>query len=161
MNKVRSQIFSERPDVEMYTKKSDGSRGPMINTTSVVVDDNGKYVLANTEEGETFFAEDLIIENLFLEVPGLGYLRPGVRVFLNDDPSEYSLQFGWHTNISNQTICGWYLRPEVEVCETDPDDYMSKPRKVLSKDRTLYREMLDKLWEVGIHNEQIIRHDKS
>lgn len=80
MNKVRSQIFSERPDVEMYTKKSDGSRGPMINTTSVVVDDNGKYVLANTEEGETFFAEDLIIENLFLEVPGLGYLRPGVRV---------------------------------------------------------------------------------
>lgn len=156
---LRPQIFKERPDVEFYLKNPDGSRGVMINASQISLDTNGKYVTVLSEEGETYISEDIITEQLFLEVPGIGYLRPGTLIVLTGDLNEYELKFGWHTNASNQTINGWYLRPISEVVPgKDSREYMSTPCKRVSTDRTLYKEMLNKIWKAGTCNEEIYRH---
>jgi hypothetical protein len=46
-------------------------------------------------------------------VLGIGFLIPGDIVKLKlTDCKEYELNFGWHTNISGQTIYSWYLTPK-------------------------------------------------
>ena len=158
---ARAQIFDNCPDVKMYLKSdldasfSDKSclprREEEINLTSIDVDTDGHYVVAHTEEGSQYFVDELVVEKNFLHVPGVGHLRPGSKVRLEKDPTSYILLFGWHTNISNQTIYSWYLRPIKEFDDSDHDqDYMSSPEKVLSEDKTLYFEMIDKIWKVGV-----------
>lgn len=162
-NIARAQIFDECPDVRMY-KKLDSSgtflqdqsglpqREEEINLVSVDVDTNGCYVIAHTEEGDQYSVNKLVVEKNFLHVPGVGHLRPGSKVRLDRDPNEYTLLFGWHTNISNQTIYSWYLRPvkEFDNFNCDDNNYMSSPEKALSEDRTLYFEMIDKIWKVEV-----------
>lgn len=154
---ARAQIFDKCPDVKMYLK-SDAvnplgipSREKEIDLISVDVDTEGQYVVAHTDDNEQYFVEDLIVEKNFLPVPGVGYLRPGTKVRLEGDPTEYVLLFGWHTNISNQTIYSWYLRPIKEFIEDNSDnEYMSQPIKELSDDKTLYYEMINKIWRIGV-----------
>ena len=53
--------------------------------------------------------DDAIYQRYTLNIPGIGYIIPGSRVVWKE--KDYVLQFGWHTNVSNQTIYTWYLEP--------------------------------------------------
>lgn len=156
---AKAQIFNNCPDVKMYLKSDLSSHDPSyllnrekeIDLTSIDVDTDGRYVIAHTDEGRQYFIDDLIVERNFLNVPGVGYLRPGSKVRLENDFNEYVLLFGWHTNISNQTIYSWYLRPIKEFVDSEKENqYMSEPIKPLSEDRTLYYEMVNKIWKVEV-----------
>lgn len=158
---ARAQIFDHCPDVRMYLKSDPidnqfhnesyiPTREKEIDLVSVDVNTDGQYVIAHTDEGRQYFVEDLVVEKHFLPVPGVGYLRPGSHIRLEKDPTEYVLLFGWHTNISNQTIYSWYLRPIKEFDNPDENKYMSSPVKVLSEDKTLYYEMINKIWKIGV-----------
>ena len=61
-----------------------------------------------------------------LYVLGIGFLIPGDIVKLKIDSCKvYELNFGWHTNVSNQTIYSWYLKP-IKI-----EDYFKDERKGL------------------------------
>lgn len=145
MKIMKSQIFKNKPDIKVYSKKDPSQE---LSITSVNLDTEGHIVLVNTEDGQTIYSEDAEIYQNFLEVPGVGYLRPGTKVKLQSDSSTYLLLFGWHTNISNQTIYSWYLRPLTEVVDKSDRDYMSHYQRPLSQDRTVYRDMIDSIWKV-------------
>lgn len=144
----KSQIYPVQPMMKFYSKEDPTSE---ISITRADFDTFGNIVIVYDVDGKSYYAEDLIIYQDFLDVPGVGYLRPGTKVKLDSDKTLYSLQYGWHTNISNQTIYSWYLHPITEFSDNDKDTkYMSEPEKVLSQDRTLYRHMIDHLWEVTV-----------
>lgn len=144
----KSQIYSVQPMMKFYSKEDPTVE---ISINSADFDTSGNVVMLYDVSGKSYYAEDLIIYQDFLDVPGIGYLRPGTKVKLDSDKTLYLLQYGWHTNISNQTIYSWYLHPIVEFSDKDKDDeYMSSPERVLSQDRTLYRHMIDHLWEVTV-----------
>lgn len=94
----------------------------------VTIDDNGQFdlltVTYNTEDeiGANSTREYQRSEYTYttecLYVLGIGFLIPGDIVKLKiTDCQEYELNFGWHTNVSNQTIYSWYLVPvEVKDC---------------------------------------------
>lgn len=148
-NLAKCQIYKNCPDVKFYDTNSLRE----INATSVDLDTNGKFVVVHDDDGSTYYVDSGVIsvEENFLEVPGLGYLKPGTKVVLDTDKTTtYVLNFGWHTNVSNQTIYSWYLRPITEVVNRDEEEYMSKSKRVLSQDKTLYREMIDHLWRVTV-----------
>lgn len=68
------------------------------------MDGEGDYhTLTNTEY--TFTRETVF-------VLGIGYLIPGdiVKLHLLDDKT-FEVGYGWHTNVSNQTLHTWYLKP--------------------------------------------------
>lgn len=149
MKTVRSQIFKTSPNIRVYRKDDPQIE---VNVTSVDLDTNGKIVILHDEEGNTIYSEDCLIYQDFLDVPGVGYLKPGTMVRLDDDLTKYVLLFGWHTNISNQTIYSWFLRPLEEYSEEDlvNENYMSHYPRDLSQDRTLYLDMIDHLWELTV-----------
>jgi hypothetical protein len=70
---------------------------------------------------------------------GVGYLIPGdiVRLHLLDK-RYYEVQYGWHTNVSNQTIHSWYLVP-VNYDEVRKEVVYRTDSNIL----TLYKEYLD------------------
>lgn len=86
--------------------------------------------LSNTEY-------DFTRETVF--VLGVGYLIPGdiVKLHLLGHRT-FEVRYGWHTNVSNQTIHSWYLVPI---------DYNSFTQEVVyktdSKILTLYKEHLE------------------
>ena len=144
----KSQIYSVQPMMKFYSKEDPTVE---ISINSADFDTSGNVVMLYDVSGKSYYAEDLIIYQDFLDVPGIGYLRPGTKVKLDSDKTLYLLQYGWHTNISNQTIYSWYLHPIVEFSNNEKDaEYMSEPERVLSQDRTLYRHMIDHLWEVTV-----------
>lgn len=145
MATAKSQIFKENPNIKVYSKE-DPSQELSIITTNV--DDEGRIVSVLTEDGQTILSEDVIIYQDFLYVPGVGYLKPGTKVRLQEDWSTYTLLFGWHTNVSNQTTYSWYLRPITEVDKKSCKDYMSHYQRPLSQDRTVYKEMIDRIWRI-------------
>jgi hypothetical protein len=68
------------------------------------LDDEGELVtIPNTDY-------DFTRESVY--VLGVGYLIPGdiVKIHLLDNLT-YEVGYGWHTNVSNQTIHSWYLKP--------------------------------------------------
>lgn len=80
---------------------------------------------------------DFTRETVF--VLGVGYLIPGdiVRLHLLDR-RYYEVQYGWHTNVSNQTIHSWYLVP-VNYDEVRKEVVYRTDSNIL----TLYKEYLD------------------
>lgn len=101
--------------------------GCEVNAKLVKFSPNGEVESVVTYYEEELSGPLLTYEKYLLEVPGVGFLRPGTRVSL--EGKEYVLLFGWHTNGSNQTIYSWYLNPLFEN----------------SSDKTLYKSDINKL----------------
>lgn len=121
--------------------KLDGEYIP--NVISVDIGKDGKFgnITAVDSEGtETTYSYDeynFTRESVF--VLGVGYLIPGdiVKLHLLDKRS-YEVRYGWHTNVSNQTIHSWYLVP-VNVNEVTKEVSYLTDSKIL----TLYKEYLE------------------
>ena len=113
------------------------------NVISVDIGKDGKFgnITAVDSEGvETVYSYDeynFTRESVF--VLGVGYLIPGdiVKLHLIDKRS-YEVRYGWHTNVSNQTIHSWYLVP-VNVDEVTKEVSYLTDSKIL----TLYKEYLE------------------
>lgn len=122
------------------------TNGIRVNVSSVDLDTDGNIVFINTTDGNKLSADDYIIVQELLNVPGVGKLKPGTRVVLEENPYiEYSLEFGWHTNISNQTIYSWYLYPIKQEEIISDKEYMSKPVQRLSVAKTVYESVVDQI----------------
>ena len=118
---------------------------------SVSIDENGQFnELSVTVDNITTTYE----RNLYtyttecLYVLGIGFLLPGDIVKLKIDYcKEYELNYGWHTNVSGQTIYSWYLVPH------PVKDYFKEDRQGLFHNvdpnitntgiLTFYKEYLD------------------
>ena len=122
------------------------TNGIRVNVSSVDLDTDGNIVFINTTDGNKLSADDYIIVQELLNVPGIGKLKPGTRVVLEENPYiEYVLEFGWHTNISNQTIYSWYLYPIRQEEIISDKEYMSKPVQRLSVAKTVYESVVDQI----------------
>lgn len=133
--------LSENNTITVYD-----TNGIRVNVSSVDLDTDGNIVFINTTDGNKLSADDYIIVQELLNVPGVGKLKPGTRVVLEENPYiEYVLEFGWHTNISNQTIYSWYLYPIKQEEIISDKEYMSKPEQRLSVARTVYESVVDQI----------------
>lgn len=133
--------LSENNTITVYD-----TNGIRVNVSSVDLDTDGNIVFINATDGNKLSADDYIIVQELLNVPGVGKLKPGTRVVLEENPYiEYSLEFGWHTNISNQTIYSWYLYPIRQEEIISDKEYMSKPEQRLSVARTVYESVVDQI----------------
>lgn len=84
-----------------------------------------KLILSEPVNGQDiYYKGDFFIIKELLEVPGVGRLSPGTMV--RYEGKDYLLLYGWHTNLSNQTIYSWYLTKDKEC-------------------HTLYQDMIDKI----------------
>ena len=119
---------------------------------SVNIDDNGQFdsltVIDDSVESTKYYTKDeYTYTTECLYVLGIGFLLPGDLVKLKiNERYVYELNYGWHTNISNQTIYSWYLVPQ------KVDDYYSDSRKGIFRESdinitntdilTFYKEFL-------------------
>ena len=82
---------------------------------SVSLDDNGQFDTVTQVLGGvtyTYNKSEFTYTTQCLYILGIGFLIPGDIVKLKiDDINKYELNFGWHTNISGQSIYSWYLKP--------------------------------------------------
>lgn len=80
---------------------------------NVSIDDNGQFdVITQEYDGvtKTYNKDEYTYTTECLYVLGIGFLIPGDIVKLKiDQLKTYELNYGWHTNISGQTIYSWYL----------------------------------------------------
>ena len=113
-------------NVANVTILKDGQFGDITLTDS----EGHEITLTNTEYNYTR-------ESVF--VLGVGYLIPGdiIRLHLLDR-RYYEVRYGWHTNVSNQTIHSWYLVP-VNYNEVTKEVAYLTTSAIL----TLYKEYLD------------------
>ena len=120
--------------------------GEQIKVTHVEFDDLGTIsTITGTVHGITAVMDSsqFVYTNLALEVPGLGTAVCGDEIYLKQPRKKletFILEFGWHTNFSNQKIYSWYLIPQL----TDLDAHE------LPKAKTLYYDDLCNI--VGIAN---------
>lgn len=137
---IESPVSKHEPDIRFTDDQGNYLPVTSINVTkngnisSIVVESND----SDLEGSRILQREDISINQNFLHVPGVGYLPPGVVVRYND--RDWVLLFGWHTNISNQTIYSWFLSPtssEEEVC------CLKESRSPVNK--TVYQEMVDQI----------------
>ena len=100
------------PYFSFYDYKGDLIKGFL----EVEITDSGQFgVLTCDLDGETIIypKDTYTYTTECLYVLGIGFLIPGDIVKLKlTDYKEYELNFGWHTNISGQTIYSWYLIPK-------------------------------------------------
>ena len=132
---INGQVFrSLKPDLKIFHKD-----GIEVNASEVILSPEGKIISVLDTEGVEHYRDYLEICQNFLEVPGVGFLRPGSVVRIRGQ--EYVLNFGKHTNISNQSLISWYLSPLGRGVEMAPDPL----GRVTSEDRTLYTDMIDEI----------------
>ena len=88
--------------------------GNLITVQSMTFDSNGKPDTVTSVDGDVFENGQYSYTFESLYVKDIGYLVTGDIVKLKiSDVTEYELNYGWHTNVSNQTIYSWYLKPVV------------------------------------------------
>lgn len=105
MTDLNGNVYKQSPGM-IFTDKT-GERVPIVDVQldaetseiAVLIDDMGNIISP----------EDVIYQRYTLYVPGVGTILPGSRVIWKE--RDYVLQFGWHTNVSNQTLFTWYLEP--------------------------------------------------
>lgn len=134
----------KRSDIIDYFSFYDKQGNYLGNVATVDIQADGQFGDL-TLYGET--PEDVIVlhnseydftrESVF--VLGVGYLIPGdiVKLHLLDKYS-YEIRYGWHTNVSNQTIHSWYLVPVDYNMVTKEIAYRTD-----SNILTLYKEYLE------------------
>ena len=92
---------------------------------TVSFDDNGQFdTLTQELDGTTttYTKDNYTYTVECVYVLGIGFLLPGDLVKLKiDDCRVFELNFGWHTNVSNQTIYSWYLAPCPTNCNNRDD----------------------------------------
>lgn len=110
-----SQIYGkdDKPDIKFFYKD-----GTEIRVSEIIMSTSGTVVSVIDESGKEIFKDHFDICSNFLEVPGIGFLRPGSIVRIKEN--EYQLNFGEHANISNQRLISWYLRPMSMSTNPDP-----------------------------------------
>ena len=113
------------------------------NVISVNIGTDGKFgnITAVNDTGEeiSYAPTEYTFTRESIFVLGVGYLIPGDIVKLNlFDKRSYEVRYGWHTNVSNQTIHSWYLVP-VNVDEVTKEVSYLTCSKIL----TMYKEYLD------------------
>lgn len=108
---------------------------------SEIIIDNGTIKSIKMSDETQILREDLIVVNNLLEVPGIGYIAPGAIIRFDDEDEDYILNFGWHTNMSNQEIYSWYLSL-IGKDEFPPYQVINRHKKC---SRTLYKEMINKI----------------
>ena len=121
MKSIPSQIIKYDQDIIFTTKDGD-----LLEVASINLQD-GIITNVTTIYEDTYSRDALNIYTNILYVKGVGSLVPKTRVVY--EKKDYILLYGWHTNISNQTIYSWFLRPLEEA----------------GPDKTLYKEMIDKI----------------
>ena len=132
--RINGQIFRKtKPDLKVFHK--DGSE---IHVSEIIISPEGEIVSVIDVEGTELYRDSFDVCQNFLEVPGVGFLRPGSVVRIEDQ--EYVLNFGEHINISNQCLISWYLSPCGGI-ESVPDPL----GRNTSEDRTLYMSMIDEI----------------
>lgn len=139
------------PYFSFYDLENNLIRGDRL---SVTIDDNGQFdtlSVFNTVQDETlvetYTKDQYTYTTECLYVLGIGFLLPGdiVKLKINERDA-YELNYGWHTNISNQTIYSWYLVPQKN------EDYFADTRKGIFRESdinitntgilTFYKEFL-------------------
>jgi hypothetical protein len=118
---------------------------------SVTIDDNGQFdaltAIDSEQVSHIYTKDNYTYTTECLYVLGIGFLLPGDLVKLKiNERDVYELNYGWHTNISNQTIYSWYLVPQKN------DDYFKDSRKGIFRESdinitntgilTFYKEFL-------------------
>ena len=116
-------IYEENTDFIFTDAKE--MRVPIVD---IHLDPQYKIDVLTDIEGNEVDPETVQYQKYALKVPGLGNILPGSRVIWKEE--DYVLQFGWHTNVSNQEIFTWYLLP-LESIDTTP--------------KTLYRWMIKEI----------------
>lgn len=102
-------------------------------TTIIIINENNEDDTVEYNQDEFYYLD----ESLF--VLGIGNLLPGDIVKLkHTDFTKYELNYGWHTNISNQTLYSWYLKPLNEEYLPFDSGYLADGKNI-----TLYKEYLD------------------
>lgn len=105
MKEIPSSIYGESPG--MIFTDQDGAR-QLVQTINL--DPDTQEIIGLTDFADNpLDIDDITYNKYVLFVPGIGNILPGSRVIWKE--KDYVLQFGWHTNISNQTIYTWYLEP--------------------------------------------------
>lgn len=110
--------------------------GTVINVKSINLDNNGEIISIIDINNTEISSDDFRFDKELLLVPGIGYIPPNTVVEWKD--KNYLLCFGWHTNVSNQTIYSWYLH---ELNKNKKDK--------CAEDKTLYSWMIDEINEVS------------
>ncbi len=134
----------KQSDIVDYFSFYDTSGNYLSNVATVQVDEDGQFgtlTITDSSTGDVIELNrdeyDFTRESVF--VLGVGYLIPGdiIKLHLLDKRS-YEVRYGWHTNISNQTIHSWYLVPVNYDAVNKEVAYLTD-----SKILTLYKEYLD------------------
>lgn len=134
----------KQSDIVDYFSFYDTSGNYLSNVATVQVDEDGQFgtlTITDSSTGDVIELGrdeyDFTRESVF--VLGVGYLIPGdiIKLHLLDKRS-YEVRYGWHTNISNQTIHSWYLVPVNYDAVNKEVAYLTD-----SKILTLYKEYLD------------------
>lgn len=126
-----SQIQKEvKPDIRVYLKD-----GRQVDASDIILSSDGQVISVTGSDGSEYVAEAVDLCQNFLEVPGVGFLKPGTLVRIKGQ--EYELNFGEHVNISNQHLISWYITPVNVSTQVDP---LGRP---CSENRTLYMGMIN------------------
>lgn len=133
----------KRSDIVDYYSFYDNNGNYLGNVTNVNILKDGQFgdiTLTDSEGHEITLTNteyNYTRESVF--VLGVGYLIPGdiIRLHLLDR-RYYEVRYGWHTNVSNQTIHSWYLVP-VNYNEVTKEVAYLTTSAIL----TLYKEYLD------------------
>lgn len=128
---VSAQVFKNyKPDIKVFFKD-----GTEIILSEIILSPSGEIISVISTDGHEYFKDDIDICQNFLEVPGVGFLKPGSIVRIKGQ--EYILNYGDHTNISNQRLISWYLTPHGAEMKLDPLG------RATAEDRTLYVSMIN------------------
>lgn len=135
MNKyLNSSISSNAPDLKFFSLKGETLPvNSVMMCKDTIIGISLDSVDPETGEPTELVQGDFKVDKEFLYIPGIGHVPPGNIITYNN--KDYILMFGWHKNISNQTIYSWYLTPLTSK-ESSSEVY------------TLYYEMIDKIERV-------------
>lgn len=148
-NEFQQLHDSRRSDSVPYFSFYDTEGNLIKGDISITVQPDGQFdtVTATLDGTTTEYTKDQYTYTTeCLYVLGIGFLLPGDIVKLHiDDSAMYEINFGWHTNVSSQTIYSWYLKPvHVEkLFEERGFERTQKPYITFTGMLTLYKEFLE------------------
>lgn len=152
MNDFQELHNLKQSDCVIYYSFYDKEDDTVLPVKTVTIKD-GKFdniTFTRNYETITYTPEQYYYTNQSLFVLGIGVLLPGdiIKLF-RQDCMKYELNFGWHTNISEQNIYSWYLKPinpqDININKYNPD----------GKNLTLYKEYLDTIEVVEFKSPRI------
>lgn len=120
------------PDITVFLKD-----GTQLDISEIRVTEEGKISSVVTRSGDEYEKDSVNVIDKFLEVPGVGFLKPGTIIKFRGH--DYVLNYGEHVNVSNQNLISWYL-----TSTSDKEEFDSLGRSMLTP-RTLYLDMINEI----------------